>query len=237
MWETSRVWVFGRAIRWRATLLEILLKALLLNKMNIGLLLESTKLGFGNGKNFDLPRQTVDRIQAIHIQEFGEKDDSLMWKFSPNRDYSMASTYHLAIAEQPKPLPFMGCWIWSLDTLQKSNTSFGCATMAAYRWGKSLRRVASIALEIAFCAMYRKNLYYMSSEIGQQRGNSSWVWECLKPWMIFFPLIWWIGLSLTAYATAVSMPTIFLGALNFPLLCGCYGNKEIRLFLKTPLST
>ena len=42
-----------------------------------------------------------------------------MWKFSPNGEFSMASAYHLAIAELPKPPPFTGCWIWRLDTLPK----------------------------------------------------------------------------------------------------------------------
>ena len=47
-----------------------------------------------------------------------------MWKFSLDGDFSMASAYHLAIAEQPKPPLFIGSWIWSLDTLPKINHFF-----------------------------------------------------------------------------------------------------------------
>ena len=42
-----------------------------------------------------------------------------MWRFSPDGEFNLASTYHLAIAEQPKPPPFTSCWIWGLDTLPK----------------------------------------------------------------------------------------------------------------------
>ena len=62
--------------------------------------------------SFELPRQIVDRIQAIHIQAFGEKDDSLIWKLSPDGEFSMASAYLLAIVELPKPPLFIDCWIW-----------------------------------------------------------------------------------------------------------------------------
>jgi len=74
--------------------------------------------------SFELPRQIVDRIQAIHIQAFGEKDDSLMWKLSLDGEFNMASAYLLAIAELPKPLPFTDCWIWRLDTLPKIKRFF-----------------------------------------------------------------------------------------------------------------
>ena len=121
MWVISQVWVFGRATGWKATLLEILLKALLHNIRNFRLLLKCIKMGLGNGKkiSFELPRQVVDRIQALHIQAFGEKDDSLMWKLSHDGEFSMALAYFLAIAELPKPPPFMDCWIWRVDTLPK----------------------------------------------------------------------------------------------------------------------
>ena len=122
MWVISQVRVFGRATGWKETLLEILLKALLHSIRNFRLLLKCIKMGLGNGKkiSFKLPRQVVDRIQALHIQAFGEKDDSLMWKLSPDGEFSMASaSYLLAIAELPKPPSFMDYWIWRVDTLPK----------------------------------------------------------------------------------------------------------------------
>lgn len=61
----------------------------------------------------------VDWIQAIRIQAYGVKEDTLMWRFSSDGDFNMASAYQLAIAEQPKPPAYTGCWIWGLDTLPK----------------------------------------------------------------------------------------------------------------------
>ena len=69
--------------------------------------------------SFEFPRQIVDRIQAIHIQAFGENDDSLIWKLSPDGEFSMALAYLLAIFELPKPPLFTDFWIWRLDTLPK----------------------------------------------------------------------------------------------------------------------
>ena len=69
--------------------------------------------------SFELPRQIVDRIQAIHIQAFGDKEDSLMWKLFPDGEFNVASAYLLAIVDLPKPLPFTDCWFWKLDTLPK----------------------------------------------------------------------------------------------------------------------
>ena len=66
---------------------------------------------FQNGKwdwrkiSFDLPRVVTDKIQAIPMQLFGEKD-SLTWKFS----YDGTSAL---------PRPTMGNWIWKFDTLPK----------------------------------------------------------------------------------------------------------------------
>nr|POE99606.1 putative ribonuclease h protein [Quercus suber] len=64
--------------------------------------------------SFVLPRVVIDRTQAIPIQSFGEKEDTLMWKFSANGDFNMALAYLLAILNQPKPPTFRGA-----DTLPK----------------------------------------------------------------------------------------------------------------------
>ena len=69
--------------------------------------------------SFALPGNVVDKIHAIPIQSYGDKEDTLMWRFSLDGDFNMASAYKLAIAELPKPPPFSGCWLWGLDTLSK----------------------------------------------------------------------------------------------------------------------
>ena len=61
----------------------------------------------------------IDRIQAIPIQSFGEREDTLMWKFSADGEFNMASAYLLTIFNQPKPPSFSGCWVWGMDTLPK----------------------------------------------------------------------------------------------------------------------
>ena len=43
--------------------------------------------------SFVLPRVVIDRIQAISIQSFGEREYTLMWKFSADGEFNMASVY------------------------------------------------------------------------------------------------------------------------------------------------
>lgn len=69
--------------------------------------------------SFDLPRVVVDSIQAIPIQSFGEREDTLMWKFFVDGEFNVASIYLLAITDQPKPPSFSGCWVWGINTLPK----------------------------------------------------------------------------------------------------------------------
>ena len=42
------------------------------------------------------------------IQTYGEKEDTLMWRFSSDGDFNMASAYQLTIAKLPKPPPILG---------------------------------------------------------------------------------------------------------------------------------
>lgn len=56
----------------------------------------------------------LEKILAIPMQLFGEKEDSLVWKLSQT-----SSAYDLAKPEHTSPYPFLGNWIWKLDTLPK----------------------------------------------------------------------------------------------------------------------
>ena len=53
------------------------------------------------------------------MQLFGEKEDSLVWKFSQNGEFSTASAYDLARLEDTNPHSFSGYWLWKFDTIQK----------------------------------------------------------------------------------------------------------------------
>ena len=112
-WESN--WVKGNAVR-------DLIKGSLTQHKEFRTVAEMHQNGTWKWEkiSFELPRQVVDRIQALHIQAFGEKDYSLMWKLSPDGEFSMASTsYLLASAELPKPPSFTNYWIWRVDTLPK----------------------------------------------------------------------------------------------------------------------
>lgn len=58
--------------------------------------------------SFDLPRMIVDKIKAAPIQLFGDKEDTLMWKFSKDGEFNMASAYALAGSENMDGQPFTG---------------------------------------------------------------------------------------------------------------------------------
>lgn len=44
--------------------------------------------------SFVFPQDVVDRIQAIPIQIFGEKEDNMMWRFSRDGEFSLSSAYY-----------------------------------------------------------------------------------------------------------------------------------------------
>ena len=69
--------------------------------------------------SFDLPCTIMDKIKATPIQLFGEKEDTLMWKFSKDGDFSMDSAYTLAGSVDSDDQAFTGSWVWQLDSLPK----------------------------------------------------------------------------------------------------------------------
>ena len=58
--------------------------------------------------SFDLPCTIMEKIKATPIQLFGEKEDTLMWKFYKDGDFSMASAYALAGLVDIDGQAFMG---------------------------------------------------------------------------------------------------------------------------------
>ena len=154
MWVISQVRVFGRATGWKATLLEILLKALLHSIRNFGLLLKCIKMGLGNGKKF--PLSSLGR-SLIESKPYISKH--LVKRTTPwcgNSPLMGNLVWHLLLTSWPllsclSPLHSQTIGFGEWTHCLKSNISFGCATMRAYRWGKSSRQEASIAMVFALC--------------------------------------------------------------------------------------
>nr|POF05174.1 putative ribonuclease h protein [Quercus suber] len=69
--------------------------------------------------SFELPKEVVDKILAVPMQMFGEKEDTLVWKLSQNREFSAASAYDLARNEETRPNAFSRDWLWKIDTIPK----------------------------------------------------------------------------------------------------------------------
>lgn len=69
--------------------------------------------------SFDLLDFIENKIKAVPLQEFGHREDSLMWKYSRDDEFSTNSAYLLSIENDSPGAPFMGQWIWKLDILPK----------------------------------------------------------------------------------------------------------------------
>ena len=108
MWGLTQLPNFREANGLRGALSESLLRVCSHNrKMVLGKnLFQTTKCGFG-------------KDPSNPMQLFGEKEDSLVWKFSQNGEFSTASAYDLARLEDTNPHPFSGYWLWKFDTIQK----------------------------------------------------------------------------------------------------------------------
>ena len=69
--------------------------------------------------SFELPHMVTNKIRAIPMQLFGEKEDSLIWNIWKDGGLNTASAYDLARPDLANSHPFMGSWIWKLETLPK----------------------------------------------------------------------------------------------------------------------
>lgn len=56
--------------------------------------------------SFDLPKAVLEKILAIPMQMFGVKEDSLVWKYSQNGEFSNALAYDLARHDDTNPSSF-----------------------------------------------------------------------------------------------------------------------------------
>ena len=69
--------------------------------------------------SFVLPKEVLEKILAVPMQMFGEKEDTLVWKLSQNGEFNAASAYDLARNDGASPISFSEGWLWKIDTLPK----------------------------------------------------------------------------------------------------------------------
>ena len=69
--------------------------------------------------SYEFPREIKEKICAIPMQLWGDKEDTLMWKFTRDREFSTTSAYALLKPEEDESQTFIGKWIWKLDIWQK----------------------------------------------------------------------------------------------------------------------
>ena len=69
--------------------------------------------------SFTLPSSIKEKIRAIPVQEFGIREDVLMWKFTKDGDFSINSAYLSIKADTREDNTFKGAWIWKLETPPK----------------------------------------------------------------------------------------------------------------------
>ena len=69
--------------------------------------------------SFDLPDSIKNKVKAIPLQLFGSREDSIMWKYSKDGEFSTNSAYQLANQLDSAKNPFTEQWIWKLDMLPK----------------------------------------------------------------------------------------------------------------------
>ena len=85
-------------------------------------MLKSIKMVIGIWKKFPFLSLEVWLTKSMQypIQTYGEKEDTLMWRFSLDGDFNMASAYQLTIVELPKPPPILGLLDLGLRHLTKN---------------------------------------------------------------------------------------------------------------------
>ena len=69
--------------------------------------------------SFVLPPSIKEKIQAIPFQDYGSREDMLLWKFTKDGDFYSNSAYVSILADLGEINTFKGAWIWKVDSLPK----------------------------------------------------------------------------------------------------------------------
>ena len=69
--------------------------------------------------SFVLPKEVLEKILAVPMQMFGEKEDTLVWKLSQNGEFNAASAYDLARNNGTSPSAFCKDWLWKINNIPK----------------------------------------------------------------------------------------------------------------------
>lgn len=73
------------------------------------------------GLSFDFPKSILLDMKAIPIPFSNQREDRLSWGLSLSGDFKLKDAYHIATANDPKPMnwPYRKEWIWKIPTLPK----------------------------------------------------------------------------------------------------------------------
>ena len=73
------------------------------------------------GLSFDFPKSIMLEMKATLIPFSNQREDRLSWGLSPSGDFKLKDAYHIANANDPKPInwPYSEEWIWKIPTLPK----------------------------------------------------------------------------------------------------------------------
>ena len=107
--------------------------------------------------SYDLPREIKEKICAIPMQLWGDKEDTLMWKFTRDKEFSTTSTYALLNPRILKTRPLKDIRFGSLTFDQKLLPSSSCASMTVFLSNKSLLRKGLIVIPGALCVEMKMN--------------------------------------------------------------------------------
>ena len=72
-----------------------------------------------NALSLELLANILEKIKATPIRMYRDRKDTLSWSLSKDGEFSLALAYLLAIPDGNHDIPFLGEWIWKVDTLPR----------------------------------------------------------------------------------------------------------------------
>ena len=181
--------------------------------------------------SFVLPPSIKEKIQAIPFQDYGSREDMLLWKFTKDGDFSSNSAYVSILADSGEINTFKGAWIWKVDSLPKiisflwlcmhksvpvrdvlADRSIVCSRLCPV-CRNQVESIDHLLRECVFARLFWSKMGVISFIHGQAHSR------VLK-----------IGSMRTVLASGPSR-IIFRGVLFFLLPFGIFGNIETKLYL------
>ena len=180
--------------------------------------------------SFVLPPSIKEKIQAIPFQDYGSREDMLLWKFTKDGDFYSNSAYVSILADSSEINTFKGAWIWKVDSLPK---------IISFLWlcmHKSVPVRNVLADRSIVCSRLLPSVQ-KSSRIYRPLIESVCLHDYFGPRWGYLIYSWTgtlrvlkIGSMRTVLASGPSR-IIFRGVLFFLLPFGIFGNIETKLYL------